>query len=179
VSIVRLNYHLKGDLTHPDITWNFVDMGLWSVLEVNIAMICGKYREGAVMCECLPTPIACLPFLRPIFNKIPFSIAPGSSKPSHSSNFSRASYKTNSSNQWEEVGCHGSNSTTVQARGTNASNESLFGGVASGPPEPSTSSSKDDQGSVELGAVPPGVSKGSGIVVTRGVTMQRQSMERN
>lgn len=42
VSIVRLNYLLQGNLTSPDITWNFVDIALWSVLEGNVAIFCGK-----------------------------------------------------------------------------------------------------------------------------------------
>lgn len=42
VSIVRLHYLLQGNLTSPDITWNFVDIALWSVLEGNVAIFCGK-----------------------------------------------------------------------------------------------------------------------------------------
>ncbi|UNI18365.1 hypothetical protein JDV02_004638 [Purpureocillium takamizusanense] len=55
VSVVRLSYLLRGDLTNPDITWNFVDIGLWSIVEGNIAIFC-----------------ACLPFLRPVLSKLGF-----------------------------------------------------------------------------------------------------------
>ncbi|KAL3959678.1 hypothetical protein ACCO45_004795 [Purpureocillium lilacinum] len=57
VSVVRLSYLLRGDLTNPDITWNFVDIGLWSIIEGNIAIFC-----------------ACLPFLRPVLSKLSFGI---------------------------------------------------------------------------------------------------------
>lgn len=45
ISVIRLNYLLKLNLNDPDVTWNFVDVGLWSVLEANIAMICGTYSS--------------------------------------------------------------------------------------------------------------------------------------
>lgn len=65
VSIVRLNYLLQGNLTSPDITWNFVDIALWSVLEGNVAIFC-----------------ACLPFLRPVLSRFTFGIFSLSSLPS-------------------------------------------------------------------------------------------------
>ncbi|KAL6830242.1 hypothetical protein V8C40DRAFT_181156 [Trichoderma camerunense] len=65
VSIVRLHYLLQGNLTSPDITWNFVDIALWSVLEGNVAIFC-----------------ACLPFLRPVLSRFTFGIFSLSSLPS-------------------------------------------------------------------------------------------------
>jgi hypothetical protein len=56
VSVIRLNYLLKGDVEDPDITWNFVDIGLWSVVEANIAMVCGKYQKRS-----RPSSSPCLP----------------------------------------------------------------------------------------------------------------------
>lgn len=51
VSIVRFHYLIKGNLTSPDITWNFVDIALWSVLEGNLAIVCGTctLTTGLVM----------------------------------------------------------------------------------------------------------------------------------
>ncbi|KKO99683.1 hypothetical protein THAR02_08213 [Trichoderma harzianum] len=65
VSIVRLHYLLQGNLASPDITWNFVDIALWSVLEGNVAIFC-----------------ACLPFLRPVLSRFTFGIFSLSSLPS-------------------------------------------------------------------------------------------------
>lgn len=41
VSIVRFHYLIEGHLNSPDITWNFVNIALWSVLEGNLAIVCG------------------------------------------------------------------------------------------------------------------------------------------
>ncbi|KAL7961750.1 hypothetical protein V8C34DRAFT_272282 [Trichoderma compactum] len=65
ISIVRLHFLLQGNLTSPDITWNFVDIALWSVLEGNVAIIC-----------------ACLTFLRPVLSRFTFGIFSLSSLPS-------------------------------------------------------------------------------------------------
>ncbi|OAQ65351.2 hypothetical protein VFPPC_06466 [Pochonia chlamydosporia 170] len=103
VSVIRLNYLLKGNLQDPDITWNFVDIGLWSVIEGNIAMVC-----------------ACLPFLRPILNKLTFgifNISSVGSKPHHSSNFIKVSHNNASSHRWDDIGRSGRTSATVKAKG--------------------------------------------------------------
>lgn len=54
VSITRFTRILKLDLTSIDITWNFVDGEVWSVLEGNIAIICA----------CLPSLGPLVSFLR-------------------------------------------------------------------------------------------------------------------
>ncbi|KID83087.1 hypothetical protein MGU_09622 [Metarhizium guizhouense ARSEF 977] len=63
VSMIRFYHLLSLDLDDPDITWNFVTVGIWSFVEGNTAIVC-----------------ACLPFLRPVINKIscgnPFILAP-------------------------------------------------------------------------------------------------------
>jgi hypothetical protein len=46
VSIVRLHYLLQGNLTSPDITWNFVNIALWSVVEGNTAIFCGMHAPN-------------------------------------------------------------------------------------------------------------------------------------
>lgn len=48
VSVVRLMYLLRGNLTAPDITWNFVDIGIWSVVEANTAIVCGMFFARAL-----------------------------------------------------------------------------------------------------------------------------------
>ncbi|PNY23828.1 Uncharacterized protein TCAP_06229 [Tolypocladium capitatum] len=53
VSVVRLHYLLQSDIKDADITWNFTNMGLWTIVEANIAIVC-----------------ACLPFLRLIVQKL-------------------------------------------------------------------------------------------------------------
>lgn len=57
VSIVRLHYLLHGNLTSPDITWNFVDIAVWSVVEGNTAIICGMRAPNIAfdMIEQYPT----------------------------------------------------------------------------------------------------------------------------
>lgn len=71
VSIIRLKYLLLGNLTDPDITWNFVDIGTWSVVEGNVATICGMscyfhlaHRNRRY--DNVDASQACLPFVRPV-----------------------------------------------------------------------------------------------------------------
>ncbi|KID69007.1 uncharacterized protein G6M90_00g054300 [Metarhizium brunneum] len=63
ISMIRFYHLLSLDLEDPDITWNFVTVGIWSFVEGNTAIVC-----------------ACLPFLRPVINRIPcgnpFILAP-------------------------------------------------------------------------------------------------------
>ncbi|KHO10776.1 hypothetical protein MAA_11622 [Metarhizium robertsii ARSEF 23] len=63
ISMIRFYHLLSLDLEDPDITWNFVTVGIWSFVEGNTAIVC-----------------ACLPFLRPVMNRIPcgnpFILAP-------------------------------------------------------------------------------------------------------
>ncbi|CAH0046963.1 unnamed protein product [Clonostachys solani] len=55
VSLVRLIQVINLDLTNVDITWNFASVGTWTIVEGNVAILC-----------------ACLPFLKPIINKITY-----------------------------------------------------------------------------------------------------------
>ncbi|EHK21962.1 uncharacterized protein TRIVIDRAFT_53608 [Trichoderma virens Gv29-8] len=50
ISAVLFFYTLRMDLTSPDVTWNYVDTSMWSVVEQNLAVVC-----------------ACLPSLMPLF----------------------------------------------------------------------------------------------------------------
>ncbi|KAJ6439443.1 integral membrane protein [Purpureocillium lavendulum] len=81
VSVVRLSYLLRGDLTNPDITWNFVDIGLWSIIEGNIAIVCGMASPlpsllppGTAWNVLADNQKACLPFLRPVVSRVSFGI---------------------------------------------------------------------------------------------------------
>ncbi|KAK5991553.1 hypothetical protein PT974_09837 [Cladobotryum mycophilum] len=53
ISIVRLVYLMELDLASLDITWNFVNVSMWSSLEGNLAIVC-----------------ACLPSLKPLFDLV-------------------------------------------------------------------------------------------------------------
>jgi hypothetical protein len=49
VSVTRLVYLVSLDITNPDVTWVFIQPQIWTVTELNIAVVCG-----------------CLPQLRPL-----------------------------------------------------------------------------------------------------------------
>ncbi|KAH6887135.1 hypothetical protein B0T10DRAFT_407061 [Thelonectria olida] len=57
VSVIRLVLLLRTDLVNPDITWNFVSVGVLTIVEGNIAVVC-----------------ACLPFAKPVLKKISFGL---------------------------------------------------------------------------------------------------------
>ncbi|KAK2617009.1 hypothetical protein QQS21_000100 [Conoideocrella luteorostrata] len=167
VSIIRLHYLLKGDLADPDITWNFVDIGLWSVVEGNIAIVC-----------------ACLPFLRPIVHKFTFglfNLSSVGSKAPQSSTFNRISRKNHSAHCWEEVGGHGLSSATVQAKGDNESEENPFALETIRSLESTTSPKKDEVVSTNLkaGNHPKNSSLGEGIMVTREIVMKRDTVHKD
>ena len=42
VSIIRLSLLLKLNLTSPDISYEFVSVAAWSIVECNICIVCGK-----------------------------------------------------------------------------------------------------------------------------------------
>ena len=42
MSIVRYIYILNLDLASPDITWNFVNVQIWTGLESHANIVCGK-----------------------------------------------------------------------------------------------------------------------------------------
>ncbi|KAL7926751.1 hypothetical protein ACQKWADRAFT_328433 [Trichoderma austrokoningii] len=65
VSIVRLHYSVHADFTGPDITWNYVDIALWSAVEGNTTIFC-----------------ACLPFLWPVLSNFILRLCIRSSAPS-------------------------------------------------------------------------------------------------
>ncbi|KAL8956591.1 MAG: hypothetical protein Q9193_005923 [Seirophora villosa] len=54
VSIVRFTYILSLDLQSPDVTWNFVNVQIWTGVEIHVGIVCA--------------PVACLPSLRPLLN---------------------------------------------------------------------------------------------------------------
>lgn len=81
ISMIRFYHLLSLDLEDPDITWNFVTVGIWSFVEGNTAIVCGKSHNGLKrLVSCVLIISACLPFLRPVMNRIPcgnpFSLAP-------------------------------------------------------------------------------------------------------
>ncbi|KAI4092141.1 MAG: hypothetical protein LQ344_003624 [Seirophora lacunosa] len=58
VSIVRFTYIISLDLQSPDVTWNFVNVQIWTGVEIHVGIVCA--------------PIACLPSLRPLLNLVLF-----------------------------------------------------------------------------------------------------------
>ncbi|KAL8703730.1 MAG: hypothetical protein Q9201_003103 [Fulgogasparrea decipioides] len=71
VSIARFTFIINLDLVSPDITWNFVNIQIWTVAECHVGITCGKGvsppLEGFI--NVLP---ACLPSLRPLLNFLLF-----------------------------------------------------------------------------------------------------------
>ncbi|KAG8406182.1 hypothetical protein J3458_021509 [Metarhizium acridum] len=128
VSIVRFYYLLSLDLEDPDITWNFVTVGIWSFVEGNTAIVC-----------------ACLPFLRPVINKIssvnPFILA---SVPLNGiqqcENSSRSFNQTNVFPTWGFNKSHGASTTPMQSQSHDEldHDEHPFAHLADGAPETDT-----------------------------------------
>lgn len=42
VSIARFTFVLALDLTSPDLTWNFVEVQIWTCVEVYVGIVCGQ-----------------------------------------------------------------------------------------------------------------------------------------
>lgn len=79
VSIVRLNFLVRGVFPGPDITWNFTQMMLWFVAEMNVGILCGTFlptkltaRLYDIVCYSNSNTfmLACLPLLLPILTKL-------------------------------------------------------------------------------------------------------------
>lgn len=51
VSVIRLVLLLRADLVDPDITWNFVSLGILTVVEANICIVCGKSNRREDFCK--------------------------------------------------------------------------------------------------------------------------------
>ena len=45
ISITRLIYFIQLDVTGPDVSWNFVDPGIWTGMELNLAIVSGKLNN--------------------------------------------------------------------------------------------------------------------------------------
>ncbi|UKZ60771.1 uncharacterized protein TrAtP1_002042 [Trichoderma atroviride] len=174
VSIVRLHYLLQGNLTSPDITWNFVNIALWSVVEGNTAIFC-----------------ACLPFLRPILSKFTFGIfilasAPSKRQPSSGTRGTRGTlrmsyYQKDGSRPWQGDGRF--NTTTSHSRAyshANDTDEHPFAHLTDDGSERSVPIKEgQDDSQIELGNVaPPRVLvEPNSIVVTREIHLRSQQIQ--
>ncbi|KAK1255860.1 hypothetical protein MKX07_008119 [Trichoderma sp. CBMAI-0711] len=168
VSIVRFHYLLEGNLTSPDITWNFVNIALWSVLEGNLAIFC-----------------ACLPFLRPLIIKLGcrnLSLSTATSKKQkQSSTTPRMSLHPNDHPRtWQGDGrfgtstCHSrAYSTTRETDGHPFVRLTDNGSEASVPVK-----ERPDEPQIELGNLPAGgqLAESNGIVITREFHLQHQAV---
>lgn len=80
ISIVRLHFVLHINLTDPDIPWNLVQPAVWSIVEGNIAIVCGRlsiYPLPSFSTLCIVADsslLACLPFLQPGLSKLTFGV---------------------------------------------------------------------------------------------------------
>ncbi|KAG8411050.1 hypothetical protein J3458_016161 [Metarhizium acridum] len=165
VSIVRFYYLLSLDLEDPDITWNFVTVGIWSFVEGNTAIVC-----------------ACLPFLRPVINKIssvnPFILA---SVPLNGiqqcENSSRSFNQTNVFPTWGFNKSHGASTTPMQSQSHDEldHDEHPFAHLADGAPETDTPARHLGREFADLEAVVASPSSRY-IPITRTVGQQRQEM---
>ena len=108
VSIARFTFIINLDLHSPDITWNFVNVQIWTGVESHIAITCGKTIVQLCLDVLLTWYQACLPSLRPILNLLLFGSVERShrrrqSKPS-SSEGSKARYLWNTPSKARTTG---------------------------------------------------------------------------
>ncbi|KAL8727983.1 MAG: hypothetical protein Q9181_005500 [Wetmoreana brouardii] len=71
VSIARFTFIINLDLVSPDITWNFVNVQIWTGVESHVGIICGKGPPPPFQSFINILP-ACLPSLRPLLNLVLF-----------------------------------------------------------------------------------------------------------
>ncbi|KAL8627300.1 hypothetical protein Q9189_006992 [Teloschistes chrysophthalmus] len=71
VSIARFTFIIHLNLVSPDITWNFVNVQIWTGVESHVAIICGK-DAPSLQYRVVNVQSACLPSLRPLLNLILF-----------------------------------------------------------------------------------------------------------
>lgn len=197
VSIVRLHYLLQGNLTSPDITWNFVNIALWSVVEGNTAIFCGMHASTRELphlskkfANFLPLLLACLPFLRPILSKFTFGIFSLSSLPSKKQPSSgtrgtlrMSHYQKDGPRPWQ--GDSRFVTTTSHSRAysithTRETDEHPFAQLTDDGSEHSIPiKERQDDSQIELGNVSPvrGPVEPNGIVVTREFHLQHQEVQ--
>ncbi|KAL7947870.1 hypothetical protein V8C42DRAFT_267784 [Trichoderma barbatum] len=169
VSIVRLHYLLQGNLTSPDIPWNFVDIALWSVVEGNTAIIC-----------------ACLPFLRPVLSKFSFGIFSLSSVPSNKKQQSSGTLRISlhhprdAPRSWQGDGRFDTPTSHSRAYSTtNETDEHPFARLTDNGSERSIPvKERSDDSHIELGHLSGGsdVVQPNGIVITREFRLQHQDI---
>ncbi|KAL8658977.1 MAG: hypothetical protein Q9202_007337 [Teloschistes flavicans] len=83
VAVGRFVVIINLDTVSPDITWNFVNFSILTVVESNVGIICGMNAPFSfLLLGLVDTLPACLPSLRPLLNLILF----GSIKHSHDRN---------------------------------------------------------------------------------------------
>ncbi|EHK22634.1 uncharacterized protein TRIVIDRAFT_221904 [Trichoderma virens Gv29-8] len=167
VSIVRLHYLVRGNLADPDITWSFVDIALWSVVEGNVAIFC-----------------ACLPFLRPVLSKISFGFFSLSSLSSKKQQQSSGSLKMSHHNRdgprpWQGDSRFATTSHSRAYSTANETDEHPFARLTDDGSERSVPIKERPDGShIELGNIS-GVGEPvqpNGIVITREFHLQHQDV---
>ncbi|KAL8821621.1 MAG: hypothetical protein Q9223_000364 [Gallowayella weberi] len=84
VSIARFTFIINLDLASPDITWNFVNVQIWTGVESHVGIIC-----------------ACLPSLRPLLNLVLFGSIDRSQRRISPDGKSSGGPSTRSYNMWD------------------------------------------------------------------------------
>lgn len=193
MSAVRFHYLLRLDLTNPDITWNFVIVGVWSIVEGNIAIVCGaspsakdKSQDALFHvfgCTNIRDVLACLPFLKPVISKISL----GHLFATPISFRSRGQSKGSGANSRQKDTCHtwgvdeekelGTWSTLVKSPSPEGSDidDDFLTHLTDSTSETEGSTKKLGAVSVKLGAGKPPVAPFRGIMVTTDV---RQKLHR-
>ncbi|KHN97479.1 uncharacterized protein MAM_04494 [Metarhizium album ARSEF 1941] len=165
VSIIRLYYLLSLDLEDPDVTWNFVAVGVWSFVEGNTAIVC-----------------ACLPFLRPVINKVSCSgsliLSPFSWNNARGSEDScRSSNQTNVPPSWGFETTLGASVTPAKSHNRDGpeNNERPFAQLADDAPESDSQARQVERESTESEDVI-ATPLSRDITLTRNISRQNQAI---
>jgi hypothetical protein len=107
-----------------DITWNFASVGTWTIVEGNVAILCGKL--GLIHADHLSIALAnlrvhpaCLPFLKPIINKITYGrFGSTADKSVNTKGSSKPEPRRQASGAWGMDKNYGSSTTYVRSNKT-------------------------------------------------------------
>ncbi|CAH0003447.1 unnamed protein product [Clonostachys byssicola] len=153
VSLVRLIQVINLDLTNVDITWNFASVGTWTIVEGNVAILC-----------------ACLPFLKPIINKITYGrFGSTADKSVNTKGSSKPGQPRQASGAWGMDKNYGSSTTYVRS---NKTDERPFTRLDGDESDQGTSGRSNTD--MELQDIRHADGSPDGIVVVRDVIMEAE-----
>lgn len=102
MSIVRYIYIINLDLASPDITWNFVNVQIWTGLENHVNIVCGKSPLPPLR-SLTDHFAACLPSLRPILNILLTGSVDRTHRRNHSDDNAPNCLSARSFNLWDSL----------------------------------------------------------------------------